>query len=60
MHSIGDLCGLLPGLEPSSEQLNMVVELIAGLGVHEGVYVVVVDRGRAHVQSTQVICPSVN
>jgi hypothetical protein len=29
--SLGELCGLLPGNEPSSEQLHRVVELSSGI-----------------------------
>ncbi|XP_017879801.1 trafficking protein particle complex subunit 10 isoform X2 [Ceratina calcarata] len=33
--SLGKLCGLMPGSEPSSEQLHTVVYLIAGMGDSE-------------------------
>ncbi len=36
MHDLGVLCGLLPDMTPSSEQLNMVVDLISGMSQNEG------------------------
>ncbi|CAK9800247.1 Trafficking protein particle complex subunit 10 [Anthophora plagiata] len=35
LKSLGKLCGLMPGNEPSSEQLHTVVYLIAGMGDSE-------------------------
>lgn len=35
LESLGKLCGLMPGSEPSSEQLHTVVYLIAGIGDSE-------------------------
>ncbi|XP_071955676.1 trafficking protein particle complex subunit 10-like [Antedon mediterranea] len=32
LHQLGLLCGLMPDTEPTSEQLNMVVELLSGMG----------------------------
>lgn len=36
MRELGDLCGLMPGSNPSSEQLHIVVELSAGMGDNPG------------------------
>ena len=36
MHDLGVLCGLLPDMMPSSEQLNLVVDLISGMSQNEG------------------------
>ncbi len=36
MHDLGVLCGLLPDLQPSSQQLNLVVDLISGMSQNEG------------------------
>ncbi|XP_014670123.1 PREDICTED: trafficking protein particle complex subunit 10-like isoform X2 [Priapulus caudatus] len=35
LHALGELCGLMPGTESSSEQLNMVVDLLSGMGQTE-------------------------
>lgn len=32
LKELGELCGLLPGMEPTSEQLHLVVGLSAGMG----------------------------
>lgn len=32
LHELGELCGLLPGFTPTSEQLHIVVQLSAGIG----------------------------
>lgn len=32
MKELGELCGLLPGMAPTSEQLHLVVMLSAGMG----------------------------
>lgn len=32
LYELGKLCGLLPGCSPSSEQLHIVVQLLAGIG----------------------------
>ncbi|CAG9863619.1 unnamed protein product [Phyllotreta striolata] len=36
IRSLGELCGLMPGDSPASEQLHMVVELSAGMGDNPG------------------------
>ena len=37
LFALGELCGLLPESDPSSEQLQLVLELTAGMGL-EGWY----------------------
>ncbi|KAI8520820.1 Trafficking protein particle complex subunit 10 [Branchiostoma belcheri] len=32
LHELGVMCGLMPDMTPSSEQLHMVVDLLAGMG----------------------------
>ncbi|XP_066285243.1 trafficking protein particle complex subunit 10-like isoform X2 [Branchiostoma lanceolatum] len=32
LHELGVMCGLMPDMNPSSEQLHMVVDLLAGMG----------------------------
>ncbi|WAR06773.1 TPC10-like protein [Mya arenaria] len=36
LHTLGELCGLMPGLEqpPTSKQLDQVVDLTSGMGLH--------------------------
>ncbi|XP_013406005.1 trafficking protein particle complex subunit 10 [Lingula anatina] len=35
LYELGELCGLLPGMTPSSEQLHLVVDLVAGMRILE-------------------------
>lgn len=36
MRALGELCGLMPGGNPTSEQLHIVVGLSAGMGDNPG------------------------
>lgn len=38
LRSLGELCGLLPGASPNSEQLHIVVSLSAGMGDNPGTH----------------------
>ena len=44
MHDLGVLCGLLPDMTPSSEQLNLVVDLISGMSQNEGKFLTNTSR----------------
>lgn len=35
LRELGHLCSLMPGLEPSSEQLSLVVDLVSGMGLSQ-------------------------
>ncbi|XP_070562685.1 trafficking protein particle complex subunit 10-like [Ptychodera flava] len=35
LHSLGSLCGLMPDMTPTSEQLHLVVDLLSGMGKQE-------------------------
>ncbi|GFR71067.1 trafficking protein particle complex subunit 10-like [Elysia marginata] len=35
LRELGQLCSLMPGLEPTSEQLSLVVDLVSGMGLSQ-------------------------